>query len=226
MSNHTENNPSEISDSNKPNDLTSEKTTRLVEQFDDIGNQSQILQGRILIELYARSSVERMTFDDFAIAEGIDGSTLCALTHQHRNRLMNLARFFTQDRPITGISMTVGYEISAPKNDKVAQTVYELARGQNYSVKEIQKLIEEEKLKVSSVGSGSETKKTRSTSVKVDYSKKVTMTSEAKQVMDYVKSLNPDNFDLKKALVLFKTCYTKIQEDLKGNNVIEGTVTP
>ncbi len=225
MSNHTENNSEELLDSNKPNDLTSEKTTRLVEQFDDIGNQSQILQGRILIELYARSSVERMTFDDFAIAEGIDGSTLCALTHQHRNRLMNLARFFTDARPMTGISMTVGYEISAPKNKNVAEEVYKLAVGQNYSVKEIQQLIEEKEKKLK-VGSGSNSKKTPSPSVKVDYSKKVTMTHESKQVMGFVKSLNPDNFDLKKALVIFKTCYAKIQEDLKGNNVIEGTVTP
>lgn len=224
MSNHTENNPAEFFSSNTTDDLKSEKVDALVERFDDIGNQSQILQGRILIELYARSSVERMTFDEFAIAEGIDGSTLCALTHQHRNRLMNLARFFTDERPMTGISMTVGYEISAPKNDKVAEQVYKLALGQNYSVEGIKKLIEQEKLKVVSVGSGSETKKTRSTSVKVDYSKKVTMTSEAKQVMDFVRDLKPDNFNLQDALVLFKTCYAKIQEDIKGN-VIEGTVT-
>ncbi len=221
MSNHKDNNGQLADVSTNPNsneekDLKIQNTAALVKQFDDIGSQAQLYQGRILLELYARSYSERISFEEFAKKEGIEGSTLCALTHQHRTRLMNLAKFFVEPRKIEGISVTVGYEISAPKNEKVAEKVYNLAVGQCYSVKEIRAIIDKEKL-------GLNKNKTQSPDAKVEYSKKVTMTREATEVMNFVRSLKPDNFDLKEALVIFKTCYAKIKEDIEGN-VIDGTV--
>lgn len=222
MSNHKDNNNGQLADvltnpnSNEEKDLKSQNTAALVKQFDDIGSQAQLYQGRILLELYARSYSERMSFEEFAKKEGIEGCTLCALTHQHRTRLMNLAKFFVEPLTMEGISVTVGYEISAPKNASVAEKVYNLAVGQCYSVKKIQEIIKEEER-------GLKNNKTHSSDAKVTYSKKVTMTSEAIEVMNFVRNLKPDNFDLQNALVIFKTCYAKIKEDIEGN-VIEGTV--
>ena len=180
-------------------------TDNLVSQFDDISMQGQLIQGAILIELSHRADNERVSFDEYLKKEGIKHRTLCVITQQHRNRLINLARFFTKDRPMTGISVTAGYEISAPKNEDVAEAVYKLALESHCSVEEIKNLIVSEKNK--------KAKKT-GLSIKVESRQVVVMSEESKAVLDCLKGLGM-NDDKEKMLIVLKTCSTKIMQDLE-----------
>lgn len=184
--------------------LLEQKTEDLMQRFEAIGHQAQILQGQILMELQNRAAIERLDWDDFIESQGIQHSTLCALTHQHRNRLINLAKFF-EGKIMTGISVTVGYEISAPKNEKVAEQVYEQAVNQNLSVKKVQALIK-----------SLTNKKTKVTNV--SYSKTVTMSDDASKVIEFINSLKTKPHD---ALVILKTCYAKMQENIEKQSVID-----
>jgi hypothetical protein len=189
--------------------LLEQKTEDLVQQFEEIGHQAQIMQGRILIELQNIAETERLDWSDFIKSHGIENSTLCALTHQHRNRLMNLAKFFTDERPMKGISATVGYEISAPKNKDVSQQAYEQAVDKNLSVQKVQELIKSLNNK-------------KTTTAKVSYSKTVNMTDEASKVMEFINDLKAKaDFNLHDALVILKTCYAKMEEEIKKQNAID-----
>jgi hypothetical protein len=183
----------------------------LMQQFEKIGHQAQIMQGQILIELQKRAETKRLDWDDFIKSQGIENSTLCALTHQHRNRLMNLAKFFTDERPMTGISATVGYEISAPKNKGVSRQAYEQAVNKNLSVQKVQALIKSLNNK-------------KTTTAKVSYSKTVNMTDEASKVIEFINGLKAD-FNLHDALVILKTCYAKMEEEIKKQNAIDVSLT-
>jgi hypothetical protein len=110
----------------------------LAHQFEEIGQQAQLLQGRILLEAKSRFN----TTNDFGAWIQEQGGTLCAITKQHRTRLMNLAEFFDGDkRKLDKISITAAYEISAPINADIAEKIYEIARGKNLSVAEVKKQI-------------------------------------------------------------------------------------
>lgn len=110
----------------------------LAHQFEEIGQQAQLLQGRILLEAKSRFN----TTNDFGAWIQEQGGTLCAITKQHRTRLMNLAEFFDGDkRKLDKISITAAYEISAPINADIAEKIYEIALGKNLSVAEVKKEI-------------------------------------------------------------------------------------
>lgn len=202
MSDNQNNNAMPKTKINLSNNLKHQSLGFLVKQFDDIGNQSQILQGLILIEINARCYQERCTFDEYVEKEEITNSSLCTITHQHRTRLMNLAKFFTEDRPMEGISITAGYEISAPKNSKVAVAVYNRAVNQNYPVKTIQEMIRDEMSKL----------KNKSTNaIKISYTKRVDVPEQAQTVIQLIRQSGISD---REALVILKTCYLKIQEDM------------
>jgi hypothetical protein len=120
-----------IGDTEKDN-LSSLSLKELADAFESIEQQAQLLQGRILLE--ARGRFE----SDISFGSWVkeSGSTLCATSHQHRTRLMNLARFF-ENREIIGISLTACYEISAPINADIADKVYQAALNKNLSVAQI-----------------------------------------------------------------------------------------
>lgn len=110
----------------------------LAHQFEEIGQQAQLLQGRILLEARSRFSNK----NDFGAWIQEQDGTLCAITKQHRTRLMNLAAFFDGDkRTLDRISITAAYEISAPINADIAADVYEYAKGKNLPVSEVKRQI-------------------------------------------------------------------------------------
>ena len=124
-------------------DFKSLELDELVIQFESIGNQAQLLQGQILLEARTRFA------SDKEFGQWVEStSTLCAsTTHQHRNRLINLAKFFTETRPMNSIAVTVAYEIAAPKNSAIAEKLYESAVSKKLSVEEIKNLAIELKSK-------------------------------------------------------------------------------
>lgn len=147
---------SEISESINPiscvenkNDLPGLELDELVACFESIGNQAQLLQGLILLELRSRYPSTK------EFGNWISNSTLCAVTtHQQRTRLMNFATFF-RDRDMAGISITAAYEISAPKNADVADQVYNDVHGKNLSVADVVnkiKAFREEKTRADAIG--------------------------------------------------------------------------
>lgn len=200
--NNQNDNDSELRPISIDTNLKSQNLEHLVNQFDDIGNQSQILQGLILLEISARCHQERLGFDEYMQKEQIKNSSLCEITHQHRTRLMNLAKFFTKERPMTGISITAGYEISAPKNQKVAVAVYNQVVNQNYPVAEIQKRIKYEMTKLNN----------RSTSSgKVEYARQVVLSENANTILNTVQGFNISQHE---QLAILKSCYVKLQDDM------------
>jgi hypothetical protein len=110
----------------------------LAMRFVDIGRQAHLLQGQILLEARNRFPSDK-EFGQWCTL------SLCEGSMQHRNRLMNLARYF-KDREILGISLTVAYEISAPANTDIADVVYEYTKGKNLKVVEVKEKIAEFKI--------------------------------------------------------------------------------
>lgn len=185
------------------NDLSTQSINDLLRQFESIGQQAQVFQGRILIEFNKRADHERIDFEKYIEMHCNEHSTLCAMPHQHRNRLMHLAKFFDEQHPMDGISVTCGYEIAAPKNKNVAETVYQKAFDQYLSVDSIRKLIKAEKLAL--VG--------KSEVPKISYSKHVKMTEEATHLIEYLIEMKP-NFTDQDHLIVLKTCYAKVKEQI------------
>ena len=108
---------------------------QLEHRFDEIGQQAQLLQGRILLE--ARSRFK----NDVTFGAWCTKSPYLMSIHQTtRTRLINLAKFFS-DRELDKISITAAYEISAPVNSDVAIEVYEFSRGKNLPVAEVKRQI-------------------------------------------------------------------------------------
>lgn len=187
------------------NDLSGQSIDDLLGQFESIGQQAQILKGRILIEFKKRADHERIDFEEYIEMHCIKHSTLCAMTHQHRNRLMHLAKFFDEQHPMDGITVTCGYEIAAPKNKEVAEAVYQKAFDQYLSVDSIRKLIKAEKLALAD----------KSEVPKISYSKHVNMTEEATHLIEYLNAMKPGSTD-QDNLIVFKTCYEKVKEQIKA----------
>ena len=112
----------------------------LAQRFEDIEQQGQLLQGRILLEARERFRSD----NDFGAWIEQVGGAIYSTSRQHRTKLMNLARFF-ENRPIEKISISAAYEISAPINADIAIEVYEYAKGKNLPLAEVRKQIEKRK---------------------------------------------------------------------------------
>lgn len=110
----------------------------LASRYEQIEHQGQLLQGRILLEARSRFA------GDAEFGRWCAAQTSCVreVTQQHRTRLMNLARFFDGvNRTLDKISLTAAYEISAPKNEDVAEIVYQDVRGKSCSVATVKEFI-------------------------------------------------------------------------------------
>jgi len=117
-------------------DLTVLTLDDLVIQFKVVDRQYHFIKGKILLEARQRFKSDQ----DFG--KWIVSHSLCVGTQQTRNRLMHLADFFdTEQRDMSGISLTAAYEISAPINREKAAEVYDQAHDKNLSVKEVKALL-------------------------------------------------------------------------------------
>ena len=108
----------------------------LMNEYESIDQQSQLLKGRILLEARHRFKSD----NEFGAWIESVGGAIYSTSRQHRTKLMNLARFF-ENRPIEKISISAAYEISAPINADIAIEVYEYAKGRNLPVEEVKKQI-------------------------------------------------------------------------------------
>lgn len=102
-------------------DLSSLTLGELVEQYVDIDRQSHILKGQILLEA-RRRFISNQEFGEWR------SLNFSGLPQQTANNLMNLARYFNEKtRPLAHIPVSVGYLISAPINEPIAELVYNKA---------------------------------------------------------------------------------------------------
>lgn len=177
----------------------------LAMRFADIGRQAHLLQGQILLEARNRFPSDK-EFGQWCTL------SLCEGSMQHRNRLMNLARYF-KDKEMLGISLTIAYEISAPANEQIADTVYEYAKGKDLKVTDVKKKIQELKqqagipLFVESMGIAG----------------KLFLLSDDLQlykdtILDDVKSLPS-----KDAIQILKLCLKELQDKSKKETSIQDT---
>jgi hypothetical protein len=102
-------------------------------RFDEIEQQGQLLQGRILLEARNRFPSDK-EFGQWCT------QTICLGSQVHRTRLMNLARFF-EGRELDKIGISAAYEIAAPANADVAVDVYGYAKGKNLPLAEVRRQI-------------------------------------------------------------------------------------
>lgn len=118
-------------------DLTVLSLDDLADRYAQIDQQSQLMKGLILLEARNRFPSNN-EFGEWVKSV----QTLCLDRQEIRTRYMNLAYFF-QNKEIAGISITAAYEISAPANRQVADTVYEYVKGKNLKVADVRKKIKE-----------------------------------------------------------------------------------
>jgi hypothetical protein len=112
----------------------------------------------VLIEARSKFTDDR-AFGNWIIEHNLDTGT-----QQHRTRLMNMARYF-KDKDMEGISVTVAYELSSPKNADKADQLYQEIRGKNIPFSEfkkkltigVQNSIEELRVKEPEIKKGVET---------------------------------------------------------------------
>ena len=109
---------------------------QLANRFEEIEQQGQLLQGRILLEARERFKSD----NEFGAWVEQVGGAIYSTSRQHRTKLMNLAKFF-ELREINKISISAAYEISAPINSDIAVDVYDYAKGKNLPLTEIRKQI-------------------------------------------------------------------------------------
>ncbi|MGB4498377.1 MAG: hypothetical protein WBI40_06740, partial [Methylococcaceae bacterium] len=109
---------------------------QLVNEYLSVDQQSQLLKGKILLEIRKRIP-NNVEFGNF-IEENL--GTICSDTRQSRTRFMNLAKFF-ETRELDKISISAAYEISAPVNSDIAVEIYEIARGKNMPLAEVRRQI-------------------------------------------------------------------------------------
>lgn len=172
------------------------ETKTLILQFDNVGKISQLDQAKILVQLSEIAKKENIYFKDLIKAVAINTS-LSEITDQHRARLMRLC-FFDHSRPMTGISVTVGYEISAQKNEGIALKLYSAAVGKNLSLKEIKDIADG----------------LRTTTLKVQrprQQKVIALTPEASKVMEVVQEIAKGKQEMFEILA---NCYEKVREEL------------
>ncbi len=106
----------------------------LAQQFEDIGQQAQLMQGQILLEARSRFEGDR-EFGQWR------ASSLWACSSSQCTRLIQLARYFSDSKPLDKISITAAYEISAPINSDIADAIYNEIRGKNLPVAEVKRQI-------------------------------------------------------------------------------------
>lgn len=116
------------------NNLKTLSLEELVQRFEDIEQQGQLIQGQILLEARSRFAGDK-EFGQWR------ASSLWACSASQCSRLIQLARFFSDSKPLDKISITAAYEISAPINADVADEVYNEVRGRNIPVAEIKRKI-------------------------------------------------------------------------------------
>jgi hypothetical protein len=161
-------------------DLSEINTENLISGFDSVGEQTQLLRGKILLEIRKRCYHDGKTLKDLILSLGIKHSSLLELSPAQRNRLMNLAEFFNDERPMSGISVTV------------------------------------DEIKVF-IGIFNDKKET----TKLKYATHVTLSEDAKKILEHVNSLNLNGNAAIKAL---KECYTKMIEAI-DNPPIDSTAS-
>jgi hypothetical protein len=110
---------------------------QLAYRFEEIEQQGQLLQGRILLEARERFKSDK-EFGQWCT------QSICLGSQPQRTRLINLARFF-EARDLAGIGISAAYEISAPINADIAEEIYEYAKGKNLPVAEVKKQIAKRK---------------------------------------------------------------------------------
>ena len=99
-------------------DLSSLTLDELVAQYIDVDRQSHLLKGQILLEA-RRRFISNQEFGEWR------SLNFSGLPQQTANNLMNLARYFNEKtRPLAHIPVSVGYLISAPINEPIAEIVY------------------------------------------------------------------------------------------------------
>lgn len=108
----------------------------LAARFIDIDKQAQLMQGLILLEARNRFPSDRQ------FGKWVSTQAFCSGSGPHRTRLINLAKFF-KDRDLTGISISVAYLISSPKNAYIAEELYDIAKDKPMTVEMAKALIEE-----------------------------------------------------------------------------------
>jgi hypothetical protein len=188
-------------------ELSEIDTANLIDGFDSVGEQTQLLKGKILLEIRKRCYRDGITLKDLILSLGIKHSSLLELSPAQRNRLMNLAEFFNDERPMSGISVTVAYEISAPRNEAIADKLYKEAFEKNLTVEDIKSWID--------------IFNNKKDTTKLKYDTHVKLSEDAKKILDHVHSLNLNGNTAIKAL---KECYTKMMESL-DKTPIDSTAT-
>lgn len=171
---------------------------QLAEQYSTVHKQSQMMKGLIL--LAARELLP--SNNDFGEWVQKDHA-LCVDAQQARTRYMNLAKFF-KSRPMTGIPLTAAYDISAPINEDVAETVYNLVLDKNLKVKEIKKIIREEKSNLGQLPAPP---------------KKLEITVDKEQVNEVLGFVNGFNLGVEEQVKLLKKCISELKT--KENGVID-----
>ena len=111
-----------INGSTVGDDLATLSLDDLAQRYVSIDQQSQLYKGLILLEARERF-VSDKEFGEWVVTHGLSVGT----TQQNRTLFMNLAKFF-KNRDMTGISLTVAYEISRPQNSSVAEEIYSIMK--------------------------------------------------------------------------------------------------
>ena len=129
-----------INGSTVGDDLATLSLDDLAQRYVSIDQQSQLYKGLILLEARERF-VSDKEFGEWVVTHGLSVGT----TQQNRTLFMNLAKFF-KNRDMTGISLTVAYEISRPQNSSVAEEIYSYTLLKNLPVSEVKEKIAELKI--------------------------------------------------------------------------------
>jgi hypothetical protein len=119
-------------------DLSSLTLDELVAQYIDIDRQSHLFKGQILLEA-RRRFISNQEFGEWR------SLNFSGLPQQTANNLMNLARYFNEKtRPLAHIPVSVGYLISAPINEPIAEIVYKKTLEiEKPTLKDVRDLIDE-----------------------------------------------------------------------------------
>ena len=120
-------------------DLKTLSLDDLADRADAIAKQSYDMLGLICLEARQRFP-SNGEFGQWR--KSVEG--LSSYSPQHITDLMNRARFaITHD--MTGISLSAGFEISAPVNSDVAEDVWKYCKGKNLTVQEVKNQIAKRK---------------------------------------------------------------------------------
>lgn len=162
----------------------------------------------IAIKVKEIAKQENKKIQDVIALISFDGK-LKKMSPQHINRLIRNRKFFDDNRPMNGISATVGFLISAPQNEDIAVKLYGQVMDKNLSVESVKTLIAQirnKKIKV----------KPKTKTMKI-----LEISNDALQIINFVETILPNAHDALQALT---TCCAKLEEDIKNQNAIPGTL--